>query len=180
MAEPDLAALRAGLLSGRDDAFAALIRQFGPALFAAARTMVGNQADAEDVVQDLFVGLVTSRVHLARAESMTAYLFTALRRTAARAADKRLRAERARKEWSSNRDLDAARQSNAPDDQNESLRRAVASLPFEDREVLAYKLDGGLTFREIGALLDISPNTAASRYRYALERLRRALKEAAP
>jgi RNA polymerase sigma-70 factor (ECF subfamily) len=38
-------------------------------------------------------------------------------------------------------------------------------------------MDAGLTFVEIGAALDISPNTAASRYRYALEKLRVALQE---
>jgi DNA-directed RNA polymerase specialized sigma24 family protein len=34
------------------------------------------------------------------------------------------------------------------------------------------EIDGGLTFAEIGAVAGISPNTAASRYRYALEKLR--------
>jgi hypothetical protein len=38
--------------------------------------------------------------------------------------------------------------------------------------VLALKIDGGLSFAEIGMALGVSPNTAASRYRYALERLR--------
>ena len=37
---------------------------------------------------------------------------------------------------------------------------------------MGLKIDGGLTFAEIGAVTGISPNTAASRYRYALEKLR--------
>jgi RNA polymerase sigma-70 factor (ECF subfamily) len=56
-----------------------------------------------------------------------------------------------------------------------SLERALDRLPVEQREVVALKLEGRLTFEEIGAALAISPNTAASRYRYALERLRDAL-----
>jgi RNA polymerase sigma-70 factor (ECF subfamily) len=57
------------------------------------------------------------------------------------------------------------------------LDRALASLPSEQRDVLALKLDAGLTFEEIAAALAMSPNTAASRYRYALEKLRAFLKE---
>jgi RNA polymerase sigma-70 factor (ECF subfamily) len=55
------------------------------------------------------------------------------------------------------------------------LQRAVLALPDEQRELIALKLDGGLTFAEIASVLAISPNTAASRYRYALEKLRTSL-----
>ena len=41
--------------------------------------------------------------------------------------------------------------------------------------MIALKIDGGLTFAEVAALLGVSANTAASRYRYALEKLRAAL-----
>jgi len=57
------------------------------------------------------------------------------------------------------------------------LEQALQSLPPEQREVIALKVDAGLTFAEIGVSLGISPNTAASRYRYALEKLRSALRE---
>ena len=43
--------------------------------------------------------------------------------------------------------------------------------------MVALKIDGGLTFAEIAAVIGISANTAASRYRYALEKLRAALAE---
>ena len=41
------------------------------------------------------------------------------------------------------------------------------------------KIDGQLTFAEIGRVLGVSPNTAASRYRYALEKLRAMLQKTA-
>ena len=47
--------------------------------------------------------------------------------------------------------------------------------PTEQREVIVLKVDAGLTFAELAAVLGISANTAASRYRYALEKLRTAL-----
>lgn len=58
----------------------------------------------------------------------------------------------------------------------ERLEGVLRDLPPEQREVVSLKVDGGLTFAEIAGVLDISANTAASRYRYALERLRAALK----
>ena len=61
-------------------------------------------------------------------------------------------------------------------ERDEALERALARLPVEQREVVALKVDGELTFAEIGAVMGISPNTAASRYRYALGKLRAELK----
>ena len=52
------------------------------------------------------------------------------------------------------------------------LDRALKTLPVEQREVVALKVVEGLTFREIAQALRIRPNTAASRYRLALARLR--------
>jgi RNA polymerase sigma-70 factor (ECF subfamily) len=43
--------------------------------------------------------------------------------------------------------------------------------------VITLKVWGGLTFEEIAATLDIPANTAASRYRYGLEELRKLTKE---
>jgi RNA polymerase sigma-70 factor (ECF subfamily) len=48
-------------------------------------------------------------------------------------------------------------------------------LPDEQREVLVLKIWNDLTFAEIGSVLEISQNTAASRYRYALGALRKTL-----
>jgi RNA polymerase sigma-70 factor (ECF subfamily) len=49
-------------------------------------------------------------------------------------------------------------------------------LPAEQREVVHLKLWEGLTFDQIAQLLDIPANTAASRYRYGLDKLRECLR----
>jgi RNA polymerase sigma-70 factor, ECF subfamily len=67
----------------------------------------------------------------------------------------------------------------APDDpREERLAQALAGLPPEQREVIVLKIWQRLTFAAIGAALGLSPHTVAGRYRYGLERLRRALDEA--
>ena len=55
------------------------------------------------------------------------------------------------------------------------IMAAFAALPPEQREVLALKIAGGLTFKEIARLVGRSQNMVSSRYRYGIERLRAAL-----
>lgn len=55
--------------------------------------------------------------------------------------------------------------------------RCLQSLPAEQREVIVLKLWHGHTFEEIGDLLETSPNTAAGRYRYGLQKLRACLNQ---
>lgn len=50
--------------------------------------------------------------------------------------------------------------------------RLLAELPQEQREVIVLKIWNRFTFEEIGALLEISPNTAAGRYRYGLQKMK--------
>jgi len=57
----------------------------------------------------------------------------------------------------------------------ERVRAAIALLPEAQREVVALKIDGGLTFAQIARVTNVSLNTAAGRYRYALEKLRATL-----
>ncbi|MFD2256224.1 RNA polymerase sigma factor [Luteolibacter algae] len=57
------------------------------------------------------------------------------------------------------------------------MREAVQNLSDKLREVVVMKTWGGLTFAQISEALGISPNTAASRYRYALEQLSQSMQK---
>jgi RNA polymerase sigma-70 factor (ECF subfamily) len=57
-----------------------------------------------------------------------------------------------------------------------SVAAALDSLPLEQKAVVALKVWENLTFAQFAEVLDIPPNTAASRYRYALDKLRDALR----
>jgi len=60
----------------------------------------------------------------------------------------------------------------------EAAVRALSELPLEQREVIVLKIWNRFTFEEIGGLLEISPNTAAGRYRYGLQKIKFLLKGA--
>jgi RNA polymerase sigma factor (sigma-70 family) len=168
--------LISGLAAGDPRAFATLYNQFGDRLYRAALAMLGSRPDAEDTVQEVFVAILQSRRRLTGVTDLAAYLFTALRRAAGRCAARRARGP-ALCESSVN---EAAASPALRDDQSpygERLDRAVSALPVEQREVIALKIDGELSFAQIAQITGVSINTAASRYRYALEKLRTSLGE---
>jgi len=55
------------------------------------------------------------------------------------------------------------------------VTRALEKLPLEQREIVVLRLQGDMKFHQIAAMLDISLNTAQSRYRYGMEKLRQLL-----
>jgi RNA polymerase sigma-70 factor (ECF subfamily) len=169
MQRPTPNPLVTALASGQLDAYAALLERMGAPLLRAAAVMLGANAEAEDVVQDLLVEMVRHRDRLILVEDLDAYVFAMLRHSVARRI-KRQRSERQRLEqWA------IVGQKNEAAIVDDGLEAALASLPPPQREVIALKIDGGLTFAQIAGILRISPNTAASRYRYAIGKLRQIL-----
>jgi RNA polymerase sigma-70 factor (ECF subfamily) len=147
------------------------LRQHGASLLLLARQRCASTADAEDAVQDGFVRFWKARD---RAADATAYLFACVRSAAID-----LSRGQCRRVQLQDRVAALSRESlfcDPPDElEQQELRQAVeaalASLPAEQREVLVLKMWGGLTFAQIAAVLEIKLDTAASRYRYALQRL---------
>jgi RNA polymerase sigma-70 factor (ECF subfamily) len=169
-----VATLAESLAAGDPEAFASLYDRLAGRLLGAARTMTGSMLDAEDVVHDVFVELARSRGRLATVGDLEAYLFTMLRNAVRRrgrraAVDRRVVFALADGRRAAGAFAAAAE---LPDDE---LATALAALPSDQRDVVALKIDGGLTFAEIATVMGTSLNTAASRYRYALEKLRTAL-----
>ncbi len=160
------------LAAGDPQAFAALYDRLAVRLFNTARTMTDSLPDAEDTVQDLFVELARSRDRLARITDLDAYIFTMLRHAVSRRRRRRDVNRRAINTVGRQRAESGGFTMQPTEPPDDALTAAVAGLPPAQREVLALRIDGGLTFAEIAAVIGTSINTAASRYRYALEKLR--------
>lgn len=167
--------LAESLASGDREAFAALYDRLGSRLFATARTMLASTAEAEDVVHDVFVELARTRGRLAAVIDLDGYVFTMLRHAAGRRLRRGSIARRALDRIGHERAAAGGFAACAAPPPDEALAAAVAALPREQREVVTLKIEAGLTFAEIAALIGASINTAASRYRYALEKLRAAV-----
>ncbi len=150
----------------------------GAKLLLFARQQARNPADAEDLLQEAFVRIW--RLYGHTSEVPPALVFQSIRRLAI---DWVRRDERR-----GNREQKVARYEatesswfERPMERRERhvlLEQAVRRLPRDQQEVVLLKIWGELTFEEIGKALDISMNTAASRYRYGLEKLRKWVPEA--
>lgn len=174
MTEPGADPLLAELAAGRAEAFGELYDRFGLRLYRAAWGMLGHAEDAEDAVQDVFTAVARSHRRLAEVDDLTAYLFAALRRAAGRVAVRRARQPAGGEETV----REAAETWDRPQGScpySDRLELALRALPTEQREVVTMKIDGQLTFAQIAQITKTSVNTAASRYRYALEKLRSSL-----
>jgi RNA polymerase sigma-70 factor, ECF subfamily len=170
MSEPADARLIERLKGGDEDALATIYDRFCTRLYRTAVGLCASHDDAEDVVHDTFLGLWNARTTISHIDDLTAYLFASLRYAAAR---QRKRLKRRRMildniEQRAKQDGLASNQDSTCDD----IRELLQSLPEEQREIVVMKIYGGLTFGEAANALGISANTAASRYRYALEKLR--------
>jgi RNA polymerase sigma-70 factor (ECF subfamily) len=162
------------LAAGEPAAWAALYARLARRLLRVAGAMLGDAGDAEDAVHDVFVALARGRERLRYVEDLDAYVFASLRHAIAARTDRR-RFERRHWERLAIIPAPASHSAEAPDEGEVSA--ALAALAAEQREVVVMKIDGGLTFAQIAAALSISPNTAASRYRYAMAKLRKLLED---
>ena len=136
-----------------------------------ARDQTRCEADAQDVLQE---ALVEAWQRAGGATPDLPLVFATIRRRAidlARSNDRRARREEISPEWFSTA-------TTGEPETDVDLESAVKALPASLREVVVLKTWSGLTFQEVAQALDIPANTAASRYRYAIERLRESLKEA--
>lgn len=158
------------------------LTRHGPAMLLLARQWVASRPDAEDVVQEAFLRFWRAREraegrHRSAIDDPVAYLFACVKRAALdwhRGGRRRVRREEvvavSRAETTSDHAL-----LTAPLEQEErrqAVEAALAALPEPQREVLVLKVWAGLTFPQIAQALDVPPDTAASRYRYALANLR--------
>jgi RNA polymerase sigma-70 factor (ECF subfamily) len=147
-----------------------LLDRHGPALALYARQWSDTAVDAEDIVQEAFVRFWRSR-H--RAADPVAYMFGCVKRFALqwrRSNQRRLRREEAaaRPDDEPNSLIDAFEES----ERRSAITTSLNLLPADQREVLVMKIWGGLTFTQIAEAASIPVHTAASRYRYALDKMR--------
>jgi len=156
------------------DHWAEWLDQHGAALVLFARQWVVSQSDAEDVVQDAFVRFWRSRQ---RVTEPLSYLYSCVKHCA-------LDAQRARQRQVRREEATARQESETlfagsleQRERQTAIEAALVQLPDKQREVMVMRIWGGLTFPQIATALEISADTAASCYRYAIAKLRTMLAE---
>jgi RNA polymerase sigma factor (sigma-70 family) len=143
-------------------------------LVTLAASLLTDLSLAEDVVHDVFIGFLGSAGRFRLTGSLKGYLCTCV----ANAARNRNKAEWRRRHESLDSVNPRASEGGSPDARvglnEEFLRvaRALDQLPYEQREALALRVYGGLTFPAVAAQQGVSVSTAQGRFRYALDKMR--------
>lgn len=155
------------------DALGALFDLTSQRLVRFAVALTGNQYDAEDAVQAALVRLAGDTGLLARTHAPWSYLLRMVRNEVLAQA----RRQRRRRDAGSLSDLATCRRVDEleQEDTHRAVWLALRSLPPDQAEVVVLKIWEGMTFSQMASILDASPNTIASRYRYAMEKLSRRL-----
>jgi RNA polymerase sigma-70 factor (ECF subfamily) len=176
-----------GLQAGDPAAFDRLVRDYGDRLYRFVRRMVGERW-ADDVAQEVLVRVHRSVGAYAPTGSFDSWLFT----IANNLCIDHLRRNRPERRESPLSQLDAGGEGEperftdrreagpveAMEDREmkEALRRAVANLPCDQRQVFVMREEAGLPFKEIARIVGCPLNTALGRMHYAMENLKKAMK----
>jgi len=183
---------------GSREALTRIYEKYKRDLLLLAMGLLNDKTAAEDVVHDVFLSFVRGLDGFRLTGSLKGYLLTCT----ANHARNWNKAERVRgrlgvpasagsappKGGTPNRGLDVADRNVAEEpletlvcnEQLALLSSAMAELPFEQREIVMLHLHGRMTFLAIAKAAQISANTAKSRYRYAMDKLRVTLNSEVP
>jgi RNA polymerase sigma-70 factor, ECF subfamily len=146
----------------------ALYQSKASELILYGRALGLSHAEAEDVLQETFVALMRRPGAPNEPEHYCVRTYRNRALNYRRSLWRRLVREFESQRWFER----------APEEtpQERAAMHCLAQLPQEQREVIVLKIWHEYTFEEIGRLLELSPNTAAGRYRYGLSKLKSALK----
>jgi RNA polymerase sigma-70 factor (ECF subfamily) len=149
-----------------------LYDRYGDKLYHYLVLRLGSCQDAEDVLQEAFYRFSRYSARWKWIKNPKAFAFKIVRNEANRFLKRKITQQ---KTLQTNPDHKNAMASviQGPNKESEGfLAESLARLPEDQREVVVLKVFEGMTFKEIARMCNLSENTAASRYRYALSKLR--------
>ena len=163
---------------GSKDALGRIYEKYKNDLLILAIALLNEKNAAEDVIHDVFISFVQAIEKFRLTGSLKGYLLTCV-------ANRARNANKAKHRHSASTDMeefvepssDEPLQSIICNEQLQKLCCATAQIPYEQREVIMLHFQAQMTFKTIAKLLGISVNTAKSRYRYGLDKLRLILNE---
>jgi len=171
---PDDAELLSRICSGDASGFHGLVDKYGQYLFGLAVSLVGNRADAEDVLQETYLGAFRGARRFEGRSSVKTWLTGILVRQVAghrRAGARRKTVSMEFRETVASKE--AVRSRAGAVDVQMDVEAAVRSLSEAHREVIVLREFKGLSYDEIAEVLGVPRGTVESR----LFRARRELKD---
>ena len=148
-------------------------RVHGALLFSVARSVLENDADAEDCVHDALLRVWKSESYRRERGNLRAFLVVCVRNealTRRRSEVRHLRIEQTLVSGEQSEELEVSDHVEL-----EALRRSLADLPAEQREAIELAYYGGLSHAQIAQKLNLPLGTVKGRISLAMRKLRAAL-----
>jgi RNA polymerase sigma-70 factor (ECF subfamily) len=148
-----------------------------PSLFAFLLNFIRDENDTRDLLQEIFIKIACEPALLKNVQNERAFLIRLAHNLAIDLIRRRNTRERTKENFAAET-ISIFAPANDPDEEyfRRELSVALEDLPEDQRAVVHLKLWEELTFEGIADALGISPNTAASRYRYGIDKLRERLR----
>jgi len=158
---------------GSRDALGRIYQKYKTDLLILAIALLNEKDAAEDLVHDVFVTFVQAVEKFRLTGSLKGYLLTCVANRARNINKaKHHRSVGLDEAESFGSGSDGTSQLIIYNEQLQQLSDAMAHLPYDQREAIMLHFQAGMTFKTIAKSLGISANTAKSRYRYGLDKLR--------
>ncbi|MBU0534227.1 MAG: sigma-70 family RNA polymerase sigma factor [Candidatus Omnitrophica bacterium] len=165
------------LLKNDSCALEIIYDNIGRNLYKYMLSILCSHTKAEEVMQNLFVAIAEKRNRLSRARNLTSYIFAMAKNQAMDFLRSEPKNEKNIEDYKNIITVRDNTTDKLNDEEIEKITNALFFLPLKQREVITMKFFQGMTFEDIAKALNISLNTAASRYRYGIEKLKGKLKE---
>ena len=162
---------------GSSDALRRIYEKYKNDLLGLTIALLNNRADAEDVVHDVFVSFAEFAGRLELRGSLKSYLSTSIANRVRNLSKTRQRHEvRLDEVGAVGSNSDGPVRSAISAEEAKRIGWALRQLAYEQREVIILHAQQGMKFHTIAEAQKVSVNTAQSRYRYGLSKLRLLLK----
>lgn len=170
----DEQALLTAMASGNRKAFNKIYLMYKDDLLTVLVWLLKDKPMAEDALHDVFVSLAQRTRPVELQGTLRNYLVTSCLNRARNLMRRRDKGQSLARKAAclESSTTDSPVEETIMNEECERVVTALAALPEGQREVVALRIQGQLTFREIAQSLATSINTVQSRYRYALSSLR--------
>ena len=147
--------------------------RYGERMYQYLALRIGSPQDAEDILQETFCRLARYSLRWRFVRNPGAFVFRVLRNEFCRHLRRKMSEPGIMSFCPDPDKVIGSAAFDGPDEQTIRLiSRALSELPEDQKEVVILKVYQGFTFNEIGGICGLSANTAASRYRYGIAKLR--------
>jgi len=145
-------------------------------IYTMARALLNDEAAAQEVLHDAFVALGRDApgfgLYTSLKNYLSAYVINQSEEILRRKMYKVVEVPRTRARISEGTD---SGEGTGQEEETAAVMDAMAEVPLPQREAVTLHLHGGLSFREIARVQQVSLNTAKARCRYGLEKLAQVL-----